>query len=57
RCGFWTEDMSCLDWLDEQPSKSVIYISFGSMASAFPDHIKQLYSGLVQSDYPFLWVI
>ncbi|XP_024541988.1 linamarin synthase 1 isoform X3 [Selaginella moellendorffii] len=57
RCGFWTEDMSCLDWLDEQPSKSVIYISFGSLANASPDHIKQLYSGLVQSDYPFLWVI
>ncbi|EFJ10759.1 hypothetical protein SELMODRAFT_427031 [Selaginella moellendorffii] len=33
RCGFWMEDMSCLDWLDEQPSKSVIYISFGSLGS------------------------
>ncbi|XP_024517922.1 linamarin synthase 1 isoform X2 [Selaginella moellendorffii] len=57
RCGFWTEDMGCLDWLDQQPSKSVIYVSFGSVANASPDHIKQLYSGLVQSDYPFLWVI
>ncbi|XP_024517919.1 UDP-glycosyltransferase 74D1 isoform X3 [Selaginella moellendorffii] len=57
RCGFWTEDMSCLDWLDQQPFKSVIYVSFGSLASASPDQIKQLYTGLVQSDYPFLWVI
>lgn len=30
---FWEEDMSCLNWLDEQEPRSVVYISFGSWVS------------------------
>uniref|UniRef100_A0A5K1FFC5 Uncharacterized protein n=1 Tax=Nymphaea colorata TaxID=210225 RepID=A0A5K1FFC5_9MAGN len=28
---FWQEDWSCLDWLDQWPAGSVIYVSLGSM--------------------------
>ena len=28
----WEEDKGCIPWLDRQPSKSVIYVSFGSLS-------------------------
>lgn len=27
---FWKEDTTCLEWLDQQPQRLVIYIAFGS---------------------------
>ncbi|KAL6325329.1 hypothetical protein AAG906_023174 [Vitis piasezkii] len=27
---FWLEDSTCLEWLDQQPACSVIYVAFGS---------------------------
>lgn len=27
---FWPEGLTCLNWLDEQPWQSVLYIAFGS---------------------------
>ncbi|GFY84872.1 UDP-Glycosyltransferase superfamily protein [Actinidia rufa] len=27
---FWPEDSTCLEWLDQQPAHSVIYVAFGS---------------------------
>ncbi|XP_027098667.1 anthocyanidin 3-O-glucosyltransferase 2-like [Coffea arabica] len=46
-----------LKWLDEQPPKSVVYISFGSLGSLPMDQVKELANGLERSGYRFLWCL
>ncbi|CAM6098827.1 unnamed protein product [Calypogeia fissa] len=52
------EDSSsrCLNWLDSQPSSSVLYIAFGSMVRLRPEQIQELAYGLEASKQRFLWV-
>ena len=53
-----SEEEYCLSWLDRQPSKSVVFLCFGSMGFQFPS--KQLYEmavGLEKSGQRFLWVV
>ncbi|KAJ9684453.1 hypothetical protein PVL29_016759 [Vitis rotundifolia] len=54
---FRKEDKSCIPWLDRQPPKSVIYVSFGSLAIITKDELRELWHGLVNSGSRFLWVI
>ncbi|XP_027177972.1 7-deoxyloganetic acid glucosyltransferase-like [Coffea eugenioides] len=54
---FWVEDASCLCWLDSQPLKSVIYISFGSLRNITKDEFLEFWHGIVNSGQRFLWVI
>ncbi|XP_052185686.1 7-deoxyloganetic acid glucosyltransferase-like [Diospyros lotus] len=54
---FRKEDKSCLAWLDKQEPKSVIYVSFGSLATASKDQIMEIWHGLVNSGKRFLWAI
>ncbi|MCO5602393.1 hypothetical protein L7F22_056524 [Adiantum nelumboides] len=51
------EHEDCLAWLDTQPIKSVIYVSFGSMASLSAEEIQELIIGLDASQQPYLLVI
>lgn len=51
------EDMSCIEWLDDQPFKSVIYVSFGSLATVTKEQLMEFWYGLVNSGHRFLWVI
>ncbi|XWS28762.1 hypothetical protein CRYUN_Cryun25bG0099100 [Craigia yunnanensis] len=51
------EDAHCISWLDKQAPKSVIYVSFGSMASLSEQDIVEIACGLANSEQPFLWVI
>ncbi|XP_068647390.1 UDP-glycosyltransferase 82A1-like [Aristolochia californica] len=54
----WEEDRSCLEWLNEQPGSSVIYVSFGSWVKPIGDEkINQLALGLEATQRPFLWVL
>ncbi|KAK6156170.1 hypothetical protein DH2020_010418 [Rehmannia glutinosa] len=53
----WEEDRSCMTWLDSQPHKSVIYVSFGSLAVMTKDQVTEFWHGLVNSGQKFLWVI
>ncbi|CAI9091602.1 OLC1v1026674C1 [Oldenlandia corymbosa var. corymbosa] len=53
----WPEDRSCLGWLDQQASKSVMYVSFGSIAIFSREKLMELWYGLVNSGVQFLWVI
>ncbi|CAK9171809.1 unnamed protein product [Ilex paraguariensis] len=53
----WEEDKSCITWLDAQQSKSVIYVSFGSLTMMTRDQLMEFWHGLVNSGKRFLWVI
>ncbi|XP_076906902.1 7-deoxyloganetic acid glucosyltransferase-like [Bidens hawaiensis] len=51
------EDKTCIGWLDRQPPKSVLYVSFGSIATVTRDQLLEFWYGLVNSKKRFLWVI
>ncbi|KAK1296354.1 Anthocyanidin 5,3-O-glucosyltransferase [Acorus calamus] len=46
-----------LEWLDGQPERSVVYVSFGSRTALSEAQIKELARGLERSGFRFLWVI
>lgn len=47
----------CNRWLDTKPTKSVLYISFGSQNSISAQHMMQLAIALEASGKNFIWVI
>lgn len=47
----------CLEWLDKQVPKSVLYISFGTVTSMADEQIKELAIGLELSQQRFIWVL
>ncbi|KAL4560434.1 hypothetical protein LXL04_032585 [Taraxacum kok-saghyz] len=52
-----SEKHSCLNWLDNQKLKSVIYVCFGSLAK-FPEaQITEIAFALEESKQPFIWVV
>ncbi|KZV49996.1 7-deoxyloganetic acid glucosyltransferase-like [Dorcoceras hygrometricum] len=53
----WTEDRNCINWLNAQETKSVIYVSFGSIAMVTREQILEFWHGLVNSKHKFLWVM
>ncbi|KAF0900074.1 hypothetical protein E2562_026810 [Oryza meyeriana var. granulata] len=50
-------DRSCIEWLDTQVTRSVLYVSFGSLASMESDKFMEVAYGLEKSGHPFLWVV
>ena len=56
-CVLPKEDRSCMTWLDSQPSRSVLYVSFGSFIKLSRDQILEFWHGMVNSGKWFLWVI
>ncbi|OMO69030.1 UDP-glucuronosyl/UDP-glucosyltransferase [Corchorus capsularis] len=47
----------CLTWLDSQPSKSVVYLSFGSLGLFSKEQLTKMALGLERSGQRFLWVV
>ncbi|KMS97341.1 hypothetical protein BVRB_6g155860 [Beta vulgaris subsp. vulgaris] len=47
----------CKEWLQSKPTKSVIYISFGSMVSLTQEQMEEIALALKESNYYFLWVV
>ncbi|CAN1312745.1 UDP-glycosyltransferase 83A1 [Linum perenne] len=54
---FWSQDRTCLAWLDKHPPKSVIYVAFGSIVFFNQQQFEELATGLEMTGRPFLWVI
>ncbi|KAF3627903.1 putative L-gulonolactone oxidase-like [Capsicum annuum] len=50
-------DHLCLDWLNKQPPKSVLYVSFGTSTSFSAEQIKEIAIGLELSKQRFIWVL
>ncbi|KAK9163804.1 hypothetical protein Syun_004706 [Stephania yunnanensis] len=53
----WKPDETCIEWLDERPDSSVVYVSFGSIAVLSKTQMRSLAEGLRNSGYAFLWVV
>ncbi|KAG0601345.1 hypothetical protein M758_11G103200 [Ceratodon purpureus] len=55
--GLWEEDRVCLSWLDARSSDSVLFVSFGSIASMSLEQMQEFACGLEMSGHAFLWVV
>lgn len=53
---FWPQDLTCIEWLDQQSPNSVIYVAFGSLTTFSATQFQELALGLELSKRPFLWV-
>ncbi|KAJ0532026.1 putative UDP-glucuronosyl/UDP-glucosyltransferase, UDP-glycosyltransferase family [Helianthus annuus] len=47
----------CMNWLDDKPEKSVVYVSFGSMAQLGLEQMEEIACGLSDCKFNFLWVV
>ncbi|KAJ1258915.1 hypothetical protein BS78_10G112500 [Paspalum vaginatum] len=54
---FWSEDLTCLAWLDTQAPSSVMYVAFGSSTVFDATRFHELANGLTLSGRPFIWVV
>uniref|UniRef100_A0ACD5VE40 Uncharacterized protein n=1 Tax=Avena sativa TaxID=4498 RepID=A0ACD5VE40_AVESA len=51
------DEAQCLKWLDSMKPGSVIFVSFGSLATTSPQQLVELGLGLEASKKSFIWVI
>ncbi|KAI7740489.1 hypothetical protein M8C21_022750 [Ambrosia artemisiifolia] len=54
---FEKQEEDYIKWLNTKPKLSVVYASFGSLATLSMDQAEEMASGLLESGRPFLWVI
>ncbi|KAF7148517.1 hypothetical protein RHSIM_Rhsim03G0195300 [Rhododendron simsii] len=47
----------CLRWLDSQPSRSVVFLCFGSTGLFTAEQLMEMAIGLEKSGHRFLWVV
>lgn len=52
-----SQDQTSISWLHTKPPKSVIYVSFGSIAAIEINEFLEIAWGLANSSHPFLWVV
>ena len=48
---------ACLQWLDAQPDRSVVFLSFGSLGRFSTAQLREMARGLENSGQRFLWVV
>ncbi|KAK6784649.1 hypothetical protein RDI58_018104 [Solanum bulbocastanum] len=49
------ETESIVEWLDDQPNSSVVFLCFGTMGSFEPEQVKEIAIALERSGHQFLW--
>lgn len=54
---FKQDDADYMEWLDAKPENSVVYVSFGSLATMAREQLDELLRGLEESGRPYLCVI
>ncbi|KAI5078117.1 hypothetical protein GOP47_0007941, partial [Adiantum capillus-veneris] len=54
---FLDEKFECIEWLDCQRERSVLYVSFGSLFHPSAEDLVSIADGIKESKQPFLWVI
>ncbi|KAJ3673842.1 hypothetical protein LUZ60_005834 [Juncus effusus] len=54
--GHFAEDTTCMTWLDQQQTYSVVYVSFGSLAKLDQNQFQEVALGLELSQTRFLWI-
>ncbi|EEE60470.1 hypothetical protein OsJ_13726 [Oryza sativa Japonica Group] len=57
RSSFLPPDCDCLRWLDTQAPSSVLFVSFGTMATIDAQEFLEVAWGLAGTKLPFLWVV
>lgn len=57
RSNLWNEQSECMEWLDSQQPKSVVYVNFGSITVMSPQHLVEFAWGLANSGKAFLWIV
>lgn len=55
--GFNDHTFECLQWLDKQPTSSVLYIAFGSVIEISSEETVELAYALEITNVKFLWVL
>jgi len=53
----WAPQDSCMEWLNQKPPSSVIYISFGSLIFLSEKQMQSIADALKKSNKYFLWVM
>ncbi|CAL0305943.1 unnamed protein product [Lupinus luteus] len=51
------KQVECIEWLNKQPPKSVLYICFGSGGTITEDNLNEIAFGLELSGHKFVWVL
>ncbi|OEL31756.1 Crocetin glucosyltransferase, chloroplastic [Dichanthelium oligosanthes] len=54
---FKHDEKNCMEWLDTQLEKSVIYLSFGSLLAYTKRQAEEILHGLQCYGQPYLWVV
>jgi pathogen-inducible salicylic acid glucosyltransferase len=54
---FGPNSEACIKWLDNKPKDSVVYVSFGSLASLSEEQTKEMAYGLRDCEMYFIWVV
>ncbi|KAI7755333.1 hypothetical protein M8C21_028080 [Ambrosia artemisiifolia] len=54
---FDTNHNKCMNWLNDKQTRSVVYVSFGSVAQLELGQMKEISWALIDIDVNFLWVV
>lgn len=51
------EEEECMNWMDNKPKGSIVYVSFGSFSTLNEEQMEEVAFGLQESGCHFLWVV